>query len=79
MSKRKWFHVNDPGALTEYGYNVKESEEARYEALHKAVDAYGAGEVVKRLNALANVTENSQPENSKVYRADENWVRQNFE
>ena len=79
MATNKWFHVKEEGALTEYGYNVKKSEDARHEALHKAVDANGAGEVVKRLNAIANVTENSQPTNSRIYREDEKWVRENFE
>jgi len=36
-------------------------------------------EVVKRLNAIANVTEKSQPTNSETYREDEKWVRENFE
>ena len=79
MPTKKWFHVDEEGALAEYGYTPKESEEARHEALRKAVKAAGAGEVVKRLNAIANVTENSQPTNSKIYREDENWVRENFE
>jgi len=79
MPTKKWFHVSDEGALTEYGYSPKEPDHARHEALRKAVKANGAGEVVKRLNAIANVTENSQPANSKIYREDEKWVRENFE
>lgn len=78
MPTEKWFHVSEEGALSQYGYSPKEPDNVRHEALRKAVNANGAGEVVKRLNAIANVTENSQPTNSRVYREDENWVRENF-
>jgi len=79
MSTRKWFHVDEEYALKEFGYSPKEPEDVRHDALRKAVEANGSGEVIKRLNAIANVTENSQPTNSRIYREDENWVRQNLE
>jgi hypothetical protein len=62
------------GSLKKVGYSPKESVEHRHTALRKAVRAYGKPEVIKKLNAVATLTKNSQPENSRKYHEDATFV-----
>lgn len=55
------------GTLRKYGFRVSASKEERHKSLRKAVKAYGATEVVRKLNAVRVLTRNTRPEQSKIY------------
>jgi hypothetical protein len=65
------------GNLTQYGYEKVASleEVARRQALNKAVAAYGALTVWRKLNALSVYTRRTSPATSRAVKADMDWVR----
>jgi hypothetical protein len=64
--------------LKRYGYGAYRPESVRHSALTKAVKAYGASSVVKKLNVLAIYNKNNQPQLSKLFAADRDWVSRNW-
>lgn len=56
-----------PGSLKHFGYTPLENEIKRFTALRKAVKHFGKGEVIKKLVAISNLTQKSQPHNHAVY------------
>ncbi len=66
------------GELGKVGYNVHLSEEARHEALKKAVKKYGAFETFRKLDAVAKLTLRTAPEASRIFRTDRDWIRRHF-
>ena len=74
---KKWFKVREEG-LTEHGYSLDKVQLSRRRALNKAVKASSAIEVFRRLHAIANVTQKSQPKNSKKYLTDAEYVKKKF-
>jgi len=66
------------GELTKYGYNAHKSTADRYVALRKAIAAYGALRVFRKLNAVANLTLRTAPEAHAVFDADRKWVQKNY-
>lgn len=66
------------GELRKYGYIYKEPELTRKEALRKAVKAYGALGVYRKLDAVAKLAKRSAPKASKIFRDDRDWVRRRF-
>ncbi len=79
--KEKWFKAEEKGSLIEFGYSPKKSNGVRRSALNNAVESpkHSGLEVFRKLMGLANVTKNTQPKNSKIYRSDANWVKAKFE
>jgi hypothetical protein len=66
--------VRKENFLTRYGYGVHHAERTRHSALSKAVNAYGASSVVKKLNVLAIFNKNRFPGLSKKFTQDRDWV-----
>ena len=66
------------GELTRYGYNVHISEEKRHVALKKAILVYGALNVLRKLTAVANLTERTAKEAHRIFRKDLEWVKKEY-
>ena len=66
------------GELKEFGYFASEPVSKRHRALTKAVGAYGATSVFRKLNAVMVLTKNTSPSSSAKFRADRNWVRDKY-
>lgn len=66
------------GALHKYGYDPDYAESTRHSALDKAVRAKGLSVVVKRLNAVANFTVNTDPRRHRIYRRDMKYVQMKY-
>ena len=64
------------GLLERYGYNnIKNlNKNQREDSLRKAVQAYGYVEVIRRLNAIANLLTRTSPEVSNKIRMDQKMV-----
>jgi hypothetical protein len=67
------------GLLSKYGYATKKNVDDRRIALKKAVKAYGALSVLRKLNAVAVYTRRTAPAVSAIFKADMKWVRTSFE
>jgi hypothetical protein len=52
--------------------------EARRAALAKAVAAYGALTVFRKLNAISVYTRRTSPASSRIFLADRNYVRSKY-
>lgn len=70
--------VRKENFLTRFGYGAYKSESVRHSALTKAVKAYGASSVVKKLNVLVIYNKNNQPQLSKLFAEDRDWVSRNW-
>jgi hypothetical protein len=66
------------GDLKKYGYSYKGTEQTRRNALHKAVNAYGALTTYHKLNAIAKLSGNQYPQIAEVFAKDRNWVRSEY-
>jgi hypothetical protein len=68
------------GNLIRFGYQkiAGMNEAARRAALRKAVAAYGALTVFRKLNALAVYTRRTSPATSRAATADKEWIRATF-
>lgn len=66
------------GDLKKYGYSYKATEQARRNALQKAVSAYGPLTTYHKLNAVAKLSENQYPQISSIFAQDRNWVRREY-
>lgn len=68
------------GDLTKFGYeNVASlSSTDRRKALKKAVDAYGALDVMRKLVAVSTYSKRTAPGSSKVFKSDATWVKKTF-
>ena len=80
MPKEKWFHVEEEGELNRFGYAVNKSSLERHRALDKAViSTRNSGlEVWHKLDGISKVTIRTQPQNSRIYRADANYIKRRF-
>jgi hypothetical protein len=67
------------GLLSKYGYKANASIAERHGALTKAVSAYGALSVLRKLNAVAVYTRRTAPAVSAIFKSDMKWVRASFE
>jgi hypothetical protein len=63
------------GELMKHGYTYRKSSEERHSALRKAVKEFGALGLYRKLNAVAKLSSRSEPQVSKVFKADRNWVK----
>jgi hypothetical protein len=66
------------GDLIRYGYQYRLSDRLRRSALRKAIDAYGALVVYKKLDAVAKLSVSSAPDASQIFKSDRDWVRKLF-
>ncbi len=66
------------GDLKKYGYSYKSTEQARRNALHKAVTEYGPLTTYHKLNAVAKLSENQYPQISEIFAKDRNWVKAEY-
>jgi hypothetical protein len=64
------------GLLIKYGYhNVTDlSLQERHSALTKAIRAYGALSVSRKLNAVYVYNRKTNPSHAKIFKADRDWV-----
>ena len=63
------------GGLREFGYSVKNSNEARHAALNRARATVPTGTLIKRLIAVATLSKRTMPVYSNRYRSNANWLR----
>jgi hypothetical protein len=66
------------GDLKKYGYSYKGSNITRRNALHKAVQAYGALTTYHKLNAVAKLSGTQYPKIAHVFAQDRNWIRSEY-
>ena len=66
------------GDLKRFGYTVKNKSSTRRRSLSKAVKKYGQVSVEHKLNAVAVLSKNTSPKNSKTYRSDMRWVKKKY-
>ena len=66
------------GLLIKYGYhNVTGlSQQQRHTALNKAIRAYGALSVSRKLNAVYVYNRKTNPSVARIFKADRDWVLQ---
>jgi hypothetical protein len=67
------------GELSKYGYSFRKTSEKRREALKKAIKAYGALGVFRKLDAVYKLSENKMPRVAEIFKQDRNWVYLNYE
>jgi hypothetical protein len=63
------------GELKKHGYSSQKPEAQRHAALNRAIKEFGALGVSRKLMAVANYTVRTQPEKSRIYKADSEWIR----
>jgi len=68
------------GDLSRFGYDnvTTMSAGARHLALARAVRAYGALSLFRKLNAVYVYTRRSSPASSRIFKADRDWVRATY-
>jgi hypothetical protein len=66
------------GELARFGYKARSAEMERHKALRKAIDAYGALSVFRKLDAVAKLTLRTAPEVHKIFVTDRKWIQNNF-
>ena len=64
------------GELLKHGYVYRKSSDERHSALRKAVKEFGPLGVYRKLNAVAKLSSRTEPQISKVFKADRNWVKE---
>jgi hypothetical protein len=50
----------------------------RHLALGRAVSAYGALSVFRKLNAVYVYTRRTSPSSSRIFKADRNWIKTHY-
>ena len=68
------------GDLTKFGYEnvANKTKDERHKALKKAVDEYGALDVMRKLVAVSTYSKHTAPPSSKVFKTDATWVKKTF-
>lgn len=66
------------GELSKHGYSYKLPEQSRRNALQKAVKEFGALSTYRKLNAVAKLSERTNPQAAQAFGADRNWIRQTY-
>lgn len=66
--------------LGEYGYHsvVNMSVQSRHRALNKAVNDMGYLPIIKKLNALATLNRNTNPNISQIFKTDQEWLSEKY-
>jgi hypothetical protein len=63
------------GDLSKYGYNARNPEHMRHQALNRAIQEYGALETYRKLDAVAKLSVRRAPGVSKIFQKDRDWIR----
>lgn len=63
------------GELLKHGYVYRKAADERHTALRKAAKEFGALGVYRKLNAVAKLSSRTEPQISRVFKADRNWVK----
>ena len=66
------------GEMTKFGYSSKKGEEARHDALKKAVAELGPLGTYRKLDAVAKLSVRIAPDASRIFAADRDWVERKF-
>ncbi len=66
------------GELSKHGYSYKASETSRKDALRKAIGEFGALSTYRKLDAVAKLTERTNPTAAKVFKLDRNWIESQY-
>ena len=66
------------GELAKYGYKAQLNRDNRHKALKKAINVYGSLNVYRKLDAITKLTLRTAPEAHKVFKADRNWVYEEY-
>jgi hypothetical protein len=66
------------GELSKYGYSFRIGEDKRHQALRQAVDEFGALGVFRKLVAVANLTEKTAPDASRIFNMDRKWIEEKY-
>lgn len=66
------------GDLIKYGYQYRLSDSLREKALVKAIKAYGALSVYRKLDAVAKLSIQRAPEAHIIFVRDRDWIRSNY-
>jgi len=76
MKKRSLIGTLRKGLLAKYGYQDVTSLSViqRHTALNKAIRAYGALSVSRKLNAVYVYNRKTNPSVARVFKADRDWV-----
>ena len=67
------------GELIKYGYSYRLADSARQKALKKAIKAYGALSVYRKLDAVSKYSIRTAPDASKIFGRDRDWIKLNYE
>ena len=67
------------GELIKYGYSYRLADSTREKALRKAIKAYGALSVYRKLDAVSKYSMRTAPDASRIFARDRDWIRRNFE
>lgn len=78
VEKKRLIKSTDKGDLRRFGYSSKKSEIARHRALNKAVKAYGAVNVIQKLNAVCVLNRFRNPTVAIKFCEDKWWVQKNY-
>jgi hypothetical protein len=83
LDEYKVITISNKNKLSDYGYSIKKSENARYKALLEAIKEYGYLSVLRKLVALRTLTRDSNPEQSQIHDIDikklQEWRKSNPE
>ena len=66
------------GELGKYGYSYKLSDSDRRRALMKAVEAKGALDTFRKLDAVSKLSKRTSPAASKIFTEDKIWVKRTY-
>jgi hypothetical protein len=66
------------GELIRYGYSYRLADSKRRAALRKAIGAYGALSVYRKLDAVSKLSMRTAPDASVIFAKDRDWIMANF-
>jgi hypothetical protein len=75
MEAEKVVKIKKPGSLKTLGYSPKEPVEKRQASLKEAVAKYGKDSTIHKLVGVSVLSKTKQPEYSKTYSLDADFVR----
>jgi len=66
------------GELQRFGYSYKLPESIRHSSLRAAIKQLGALNVYRKLDAVAKLSATANPQSSRVFAADRDWIRSHY-
>lgn len=63
------------GTITQFGYSSNDTDVKRHNALKKAIKGLDKATVIHKLNAVAVLTANTNPQRSSTFKSDMEWVQ----